>query len=142
MSARRRLYVAAGGLGVAGAVVGAHAAAVTAARPQPGRYQVTSTMAGERPRVSNECFGASDLAEAFRLPVAAGKCVVARNVVAGGRVDLAQTCTTGKRVAAGAISGTYSSTGYQLRVQSRAPELPQPLDVRIVARRVGSCPAE
>lgn len=139
MSAHRRLRIALAGLALVGVGMGAHAAFAIGDRPAPGQYRVTTVITGEKPKMREECLSASDIAEAFTLPKGAGQCTVARNTAAGGRIDLAQSCTSGKRATSGAISGTYTANGYQVRIQSRAPELPQPLDLRMTAQRIGTC---
>lgn len=139
MNVSIRLRIAAAGLALAGSLIVAGSAIGAGDRPAPGLYKITSVIAGEKPRVAQECMSAADIAEAFTLQKAPGTCAVARNVVGGGRVDMAQTCTAGRRTSSGSIAGSYSAASYQLRVQARAPELPVPLDVRISAQRIGAC---
>jgi hypothetical protein len=139
VSGRTRFSVAIAGITFAGVMLGAHGAFAAGDRPAPGLYKVTTVIAGELPRVSEECLSAAEIAEAFTLRTSTGTCATSRNVAAAGRIDLAQTCTSGKLVRSGSIAGTYSTSGYQLRVLSRAPELPHPLDMRISTQRIGTC---
>jgi hypothetical protein len=121
---------------------GAISAASPSDAPTPGTYRVTSTVKGAPPKVSSECMSADDIAELFALRPMPGDCVMARDQIGGGRVELAHSCRIGAQVRSASISASYSLTAFDATTSSRLPELPVPLEIRLKGQRTGDCEAD
>ncbi|TCP30062.1 DUF3617 family protein [Sphingomonas sp. BK235] len=121
---------------------GAVSAASPSDAPIPGAYRVTSTVKGAPSKVSDECMSADEIAELFALRPMPGYCVMARDQIGRGRIDLARSCRSGAQVRSASISGSYSPTAFDATTSSRLPELPEPLEIRLRGQRTGGCEAD
>lgn len=121
---------------------GAVSAESPSGAPAPGAYRVTTTVKGAPSKVSDECMSADKIAELFALRPMPGDCVMARDQIGGGRIELARSCRSGGQVRSASISGSYSPTAFDATTSSRLPELPVPLEIRLKGQRTGDCDAD
>ncbi len=148
----------------------AASAAVKAAEtmlPQPGKYRVTTRitnmaipgMPADMAAGANKMFSTTGNATEFCLTeadakmgqeemikrAAKGKCTYERFSAAGGRLDAAMTCDTGRGMQTkAAVSGTISPTGSSLAMKSQStiPDLPggtMQMDMTVDTQRIGEC---
>lgn len=141
--------------------------AAEAMRPQPGKYRVTTRitsmtipgMPADMAAGANKMFSTTGNATEFCLTeadakmgqeemikrAAKGKCTYERFSAAGGKLDAAMTCDTGRGMQTrAAVTGTISPTGSSLAMKSRStiPDLPggtMQMDMSVETQRIGEC---
>ena len=105
----------------------------------PGLYQLTTT--GENAGTSKHCVTPAEAARQSLLPPMDAACHIARNVLAGGRVDAAFSCPG----MSGTITGSYTATSYTMDTHALIKAGGQSLNSasHVVAQRIGAtCSAD
>ena len=141
-------------------------AAAQALRPEPGKYRVTTkftkvSIPGLPPAAAanaGKMFSDGQTAEFCLTPAQAnlgfeemtkraaqGKCTYDRFTAAGGKLDAAMTCQTGRGMTTKSqVSGTFSPTGSTMTMVSEAtmPGMPggrMEMEGTVITERLGDC---